>query len=81
MTASYHEPSVEDFGPIVSPARVRGIRHGACSNIMCPNRAGEGQMATFVLRSRAGASRDVALILCAPCADALVRECGVANAP
>lgn len=50
------------------------VRHGKCANVVCPNRANEGQMVTFVLPH--GTRRPVALILCAGCGEALARECG-----
>lgn len=45
-----------------------------CANLQCPNQAHEGRMTVFTaFTSRAGAKRDVTLLLCAPCADYLSR--------
>lgn len=65
-------------GPVNRPASrpdaPEVVRHGKCANVVCSNQANEGQMVTFVLPR--AIRRSVALILCAPCGDALVRECG-----
>lgn len=75
---------LEPGGPVTRPAprpeAPNVVRHGKCANVVCPNMANEGQMVTFVMSQGAAVSpdgrlRQVALILCAGCGDALAREC------
>lgn len=61
--------------PAEDPApRVEVIKHDRCANILCPNRAHEGQFSTLTLRGRSGAKQNLALIMCAGCAEALMKE-------
>lgn len=58
--------------PVGGPTEL--IKHDKCANTLCPNQPHEGRFGTLVLRSRAGAFRDMALIMCVPCGEALRKE-------
>lgn len=65
-------------GPVSPPLsmspHVRLTMIDRCTNQWCPNRGDEGRMALVAVNaSAAGAKRDLALILCAPCAEYLAR--------
>lgn len=54
--------------------RYRMAMVNRCANQACSNRAGEGTMAVLTAHTtRPVATRDVTLILCAPCAEYLAR--------
>lgn len=63
---------LESGETIEPPERYRLTPVGRCANQACPNQAHEGKMAVLTAFARgAKAARDVALILCAPCAEYL----------
>lgn len=86
--ASWREGDVGAFSVSVTPPPTLGPTIDAqpferfqvtpvdrCVNLECPNRAHEGRMTILSVHARAlaGAKRDVALLLCAPCAEYLSR--------